>query len=401
MPIFYISKVALPNPVKRNGKLCYYDLIRRKDVAATPEEEVRQKLIRFLVTQLKVPASMIQVEAPLRFYGEENLENRHRADIVIEYTHPNGIIMPICVIECKEPNHVLCEMDVDQVQRYSEELLCDYFWLTNGYDSVCYKISEKGDQYELLESIPIYEEMLEGRSVLKQEESPPPRIPFDQLQEHIQDNIDISIGETTPAFLAVPALNLAECFLDVSHTIEPGVYDNITLVQDMGIRMLNVGNASGGVFSGPYRSFSVQQGALSAYISFSISSYGSYSNPEASYTALNVAVETGGPPHHALQLVLDRNVRMVGRDCAFWHSGKIAVGKYGSGKISELLELMNSRAPYLLQKGQIYLGTLTCDRLWYIDDPEVLNLMIHLMTYSLIRDEYREMRKRAIENNRL
>ena len=80
MPIFDISKVALPNPVKRNGKLCYYDLIRRKDVAATPEEEVRQKLIRFLVTQLKVPASMIQVEAPLRFYGEENLENRHRAE---------------------------------------------------------------------------------------------------------------------------------------------------------------------------------------------------------------------------------------------------------------------------------------------------------------------------------
>ena len=104
MPVFDISKITLPKAEKRNGKICYYDLIRRKDVAATPEEEVRQKLIRFLITQLKVPASMIQVEVPLRFYGEENYENRHRADIIIEYTHPDGIIMPLCVIECKEPS---------------------------------------------------------------------------------------------------------------------------------------------------------------------------------------------------------------------------------------------------------------------------------------------------------
>ncbi len=399
MPVFDISKITLPKAEKRNGKICYYDLIRRKDVAATPEEEVRQKLIRFLITQLKVPASMIQVEVPLRFYGEENYENRHRADIIIEYMHPDGIIVPLCVIECKEPNHTLSDMDVDQVQQYSDELLCEYFWLTNGYEGVCFRINEKGSQYELLESIPTYEEMLEGRAVLKQEGTPPPRIPFDQLREYISD--DICIGEKTPEFLAVPALNLAECFLDVSHAIEPGMYDDIFLIKDMGIRWLNVGNASGGSFSSPYRSFSMRQGPLSAYISFSISSYGSNSDPEASYTALNVAVETGGPPHHALQLVLERNVRVVGKNCAFWHSGKIAVGKYGSGKISELLELVGNRAPYLIQKDSIFLGTLTCDRLWYVDDPEVLNLIIHLMTYSLIRDEYRKIRKRSIEQTNM
>jgi len=35
------------------------------------------------------------------------------------------------------------------------------------------------------------------------------------------------------------------------------------------------------------------------------------------------------------------------------------------------------------------LGTLKNDRLWYIDDKELVDFIENLITYALIRDDYR------------
>jgi hypothetical protein len=35
------------------------------------------------------------------------------------------------------------------------------------------------------------------------------------------------------------------------------------------------------------------------------------------------------------------------------------------------------------------MGSLTYDRDWELDDPEVIKLMENLISYALIRDEYR------------
>ena len=47
---------------EQEGKTRVFDPLRRRFVALTPEEEVRQKMLYLLVEHLKVPAGLLAVE---------------------------------------------------------------------------------------------------------------------------------------------------------------------------------------------------------------------------------------------------------------------------------------------------------------------------------------------------
>ena len=71
-----------------------------------------------------------------------------------------------------------------------------------------------------------------------------------------------------------------------------------------------------------------------------------------------------------------------------------AVGNVGSGKASELKDHLAKTYPVILNDGEIDLGTLRNERLLYMDDPEVVKFVENLLSYALLRDEYREKVKR-------
>ena len=73
----------------------------------------------------------------------------------------------------------------------------------------------------------------------------------------------------------------------------------------------------------------------------------------------------------------------------FYHSGRIAVGNKGSGKVAELMAFVESRYPKIIDGKRFNLGNLHYNRNWCLDDPEVTNLIENLITYALVRDEYR------------
>ena len=58
--------------------------------------------------------------------------------------------------------------------------------------------------------------------------------------------------------IAKAAFNLQEALCDVSHHIPTGNYGLFKLIEDYGIRMLSYGNAGGGYFFAPYRSFLIE-----------------------------------------------------------------------------------------------------------------------------------------------
>jgi hypothetical protein len=91
--------------------------------------------------------------------------------------------------------------------------------------------------------------------------------------------------------------------------------------------------------------------------------------------------------------VLEDNVEVDDSNIDFYHNGRIAVGNRGSGKIEELKELIMQRNPSLITNGRIFLGRMVNDRLWRLDDPEMIKLVVNLIYYSMIRDEYREIIK--------
>ena len=52
---------------------------------------------------------------------------------------------------------------------------------------------------------------------------------------------------------------------------------------------------------------------------------------------------------------------------------------------------MKEKAPFLLNNGKIDLGTLHNDKLIYMNDPEMVSFLENLLTYALVRDEYRDI----------
>ena len=70
-----------------------YDPLRKKEVALTPEEKVRQWFVGILSRQLGVPLHMMMSEAGFKLGGKQ-----FRADIIV-YDRKAS---PMAVVECKE-----------------------------------------------------------------------------------------------------------------------------------------------------------------------------------------------------------------------------------------------------------------------------------------------------------
>lgn len=384
-----LSKQPLPKVYIRKGRECYLDPIRKKLIYITPEETVRQQVISHLLYDLAVPADMISVEENLSHYGIKSIR---RTDITIKCLTKNGDLIPVAVIECKAPGIGLGDKVAEQLSFYSDTLGCDYAMMINDIEYQCYHYNENTQRYDLLEKLPCYADILENKYTIQPVEEQPPRPAFEEISKIFKKNpaaYDMEISPSTEHNLACASFNLPTCLFDDDHKLPCRQYGAFNLIEDYGVRMLSYGNAGGGVFYGPYRSFLIERNGSTEFVSFGFSTYGRSEKPDSWKTALNVAIDNEKESHHALQLSIDDNVIYKEGKVTFYHSGRIAVGNKGSGKVSELRAFVEVRYPEIIAGNRFNLGTLQHNRNWNLDDPEVVKLIENLITYSLIRDEYR------------
>lgn len=128
-----------------------YDIIRKKYVALTPEEWVRQHIIHYLVSDHGFPKGLISVEKQLTV----NTLTR-RTDIVL-YNHSGK---PVMIVECKAPEVKLAQAAVDQAARYNLTLQVPWLWVTNGKGHVWCRIEQEAGTWQLLDSLPSNSELL-------------------------------------------------------------------------------------------------------------------------------------------------------------------------------------------------------------------------------------------------
>lgn len=130
-----------------------FDPLRRKEVALTPEEEVRQWCIKVLSTELGVPMHMMMSEAGFRL-GDKQL----RADILVYDRQAR----PLAVVECKRPDVALGREVLDQAVRYNMVLNVRYMIITNGRQTfACRRTDEDGQvRYVFIDKVPSYNEMI-------------------------------------------------------------------------------------------------------------------------------------------------------------------------------------------------------------------------------------------------
>lgn len=378
-----------PQVYQSEGRECYLDPIRAKLVNKTKEETVRQTILARLQMYLQVPTDMIDVEASLKHYGINSLL---RPDIIINRRVDEKTLEPVAVIECKAEDVPLTDIVISQAEQYADMLGCSYFAISNGHDSSTFAYEPDEDRYVPIDELPRYQEMLAGEmervDPVHLERFPPLQVWENYRNEYVEMG---RIGEDTPPELGIVALNLQDCLIDETHRIPPQKWGRYAITKDLGVRILNVGNSGGGHFIGPYRTLSVLMGQEMKLVSFGFSSYCTDNRPDQDKTALCVALHRQNGPHHSLQLVFENNVEARGTSCLFFHTGRLGVGK-GSAPIQGLRDLILERDKALLFGRRFYLGQLTGAKkqILYMDDPEVVELIKNLVSYSIIRDEYRD-----------
>ncbi|MCW8981142.1 MAG: type I restriction enzyme HsdR N-terminal domain-containing protein [Altibacter sp.] len=130
------------------NKPLIFDQIRKKFVALTPEEWVRQHVIRYLLSEKKYPASHINVEKKIQLN-----QTTKRYDIVV-YNADGSIHL---IVECKAPSIAITQDAFDQIARYNLVLEADFLLVTNGLNHYYCKLDYSAERYDFLQTIPAYE----------------------------------------------------------------------------------------------------------------------------------------------------------------------------------------------------------------------------------------------------
>lgn len=131
-----------------SGSTQVFDPLRRKWLALTPEEWVRQHFTAFLIAQRAYPAELMANEYPITFNGM-----RRRCDTVIFDRHLH--IRAIC--EYKAPSVAISQKVFDQIARYNIVLEAPFLIVSNGMRHFCCRF--EGQSYDFLSDIPTYSDI--------------------------------------------------------------------------------------------------------------------------------------------------------------------------------------------------------------------------------------------------
>ena len=128
-----------------------YDILRKKNVALTPEEWVRQNFVHFLIKTKHFPLERMANEVSLVQNGI-----KRRCDSLV--ADREG--MPLVIVEYKAPSIEITQAVFDQIVRYNMVLHARYLIVSNGLTHYCCAIDYEHDSYKFLTDIPSYQELL-------------------------------------------------------------------------------------------------------------------------------------------------------------------------------------------------------------------------------------------------
>lgn len=133
--------------IREEGMVKVYDRLRKKFVAVTPEEIVRQHFVEWLIKEFHYPESHIANEVSLSFNGMQR-----RADTLA--CGRDG--KPLLVVEYKAPQIKITQNVFDQIARYNAVFKAKYIAVSNGVNHYCCVMASDGKSYNFLPQIPDY-----------------------------------------------------------------------------------------------------------------------------------------------------------------------------------------------------------------------------------------------------
>lgn len=396
----HIRKTKSPTYITEYGMTVLRDRARDILVPATPEEFVRQRVVRTLLSDYGYPLNLIRTELVV----VRGQKSKPRADIVVYGKAANGGDgkTPLIVIECKRPEQAITAETLVQGQGYCRHLGARYLVLTNGTDTECFEIARS--KATPIVNIPLLSQSVRDAGwvakIKKQETFSRPS--FNQLKRLASAGLDaiaarcrdLSIGIDTPQEFYLPITNLYSLLL----TDEPlfsrrfKAEGGLVFLEDLGSKYHEYTNAGGGRWSGWYRSFLIEGPKGIHLVRLSLAGIrktigDSHWGTRRGGTNLIVAVSDREFTHHSLQLRVDDYCEFdtVEKRVVVTHSGRM--GGKGSFPAAEVRRVIAENTKWKIDGEKIILGSFPSDRLVEWEDAK--KLVVNLCIYGLLRDKAR------------
>lgn len=136
--------------IQKGEKASVFDILRKKYVALTPEEWVRQHFVHYLVEQKGYPLGLLSNEVSLA------LGDLHkRCDTILYDTHARAKM----IIEYKAPTIQITQRVFDQISRYNIAFHVDYLVISNGLQHYCCRMDYEKNSYQFLQDLPCFGEL--------------------------------------------------------------------------------------------------------------------------------------------------------------------------------------------------------------------------------------------------
>lgn len=155
--MFDISKDLKRYKLKTDDAGRLYDPIRQLYLPPTPEEYVRQRMIRYLINRMKVPAEKIVVEQGLVKFGVHDPAARKKRIDIGFFGAFNDLA---AIIECKAYSIRDVDAPYTQAIDYVRALQIPAYFVTDGVYLDGYEYYYDLEQFVKMERIPEYGELL-------------------------------------------------------------------------------------------------------------------------------------------------------------------------------------------------------------------------------------------------
>lgn len=136
--------------IEKQGKKQVFDPLRKRYVALTPEEWVRQHFCRFLIDERHYPAHLMANEHCISLNGL-----KRRCDTVVFDTSLQARV----IVEYKAPEVELTQAVFEQIVRYNWVLRADYLIVSNGLNHYCCQCDYRQNTCRFLPDIPDYRQI--------------------------------------------------------------------------------------------------------------------------------------------------------------------------------------------------------------------------------------------------
>ncbi|MCQ2288100.1 MAG: type I restriction enzyme HsdR N-terminal domain-containing protein [Muribaculaceae bacterium] len=138
------------NIKKTSQGIVVYDILRKRFVALTPEEWVRQNFVHYLINVKQFPLERMANEVSLVQNGI-----KRRCDSLVADREGK----PLVIVEYKATTVEITQDVFDQIVRYNMVMRARYLIVSNGMAHYCCAIDYEHNSYRFLPDIPTYQDL--------------------------------------------------------------------------------------------------------------------------------------------------------------------------------------------------------------------------------------------------